>query len=161
MKRLLLSLLFFSNTAYACIGYVIGFRGRDEVFDHGAFVEYAMNIGYCGRSYSPSAVESAERFIKTLKVPYHLYGYSQGAATVSDLMRRGRVKPPRYIITMGAYRTTDVNFDRYGVLYGNYFDESGRGQQSPGTYLAVGHGEIQREVNQFFKKEYDMRVTKP
>jgi hypothetical protein len=90
-----------------------------------------------------------------------LYGYSRGAVTVSRIVKDGRVQMPRYILTMGAHRTTDVNFDRYGVLYSNYFDDSGRGQQSPGIFLAVSHGEIQREVNKFFKKEYDMRVAKP
>jgi hypothetical protein len=158
----LLSLFFFTGAVNACTGYVIGFRGLNEAFDHRAFEEYALNTGYCSRSYSASQRASAERFIKTLEVPYHLYGYSLGAATVGAVIRGGRVQMPQYILTVGAYKTTDVNFDRYGVLYNNYFDASGRGQRSRGIFLEVSHSKIQSEVNKFFyKKEYDMKVAKP
>ena len=55
---------------------------------------------------------------------------------------------PEYVITIGAYKTTNVNFDKYGIKYNNYFDHSGLGQSSPGVFLDVSHNKIQQKVNE-------------
>ncbi len=136
----------------ACTGYVIGFKGVRDIFDDRAFKDYAGQINYCSKSYSWNQVDSATSFIKTLSVPYHLYGYSQGAVSVSNLLKKNVVAKPEYTITIGAFRTTDVNFDRYDIKYDNYFDDSGKGQLGPGSYLNVSHSEIQREVNRIKSK---------
>lgn len=147
MKKLLLSLMFFSVNVFACTGYVIGFMGKDNVFDHRAFVEYAESSQYCHRVYPWYATLSAQKFISTLTIPYELYGYSQGAASIGIILNSQISTKPKFIITIGAYRTADVNFDKFKILYVNYFDHSGKGQTSPGIFLDVPHNKIQQEVN--------------
>jgi hypothetical protein len=72
-----------------------------------------------------------------------------GAASINAMMRvieRKRLPYPRSIITVGAYRTVNVNYKRYGVPFVNYYDNSGRG---PGKYINVPHNLIMREVNKY------------
>lgn len=140
-------------TALACQGYVIGFKGLNESFDHNAFNEYARHQGYCTKSYSWTATKLAEQQIAKLTVPYQLYGFSKGAESVRTILQKQNLQKPEFVLTIGAYRTTDVNFDKYGVLYENYFDHSGRGQKSPGTYLNISHDRVQRAVNKIMKIE--------
>ena len=146
MKKIALALLLACNLSYACTGYVIAFKGKDNVFDHKAFEAYYNNLNYCGISYSWQNSAQAIQLIKTLQVPYQLYGFSQGASTVANILKQ-KLNQPEYIITIGAYKTTDVDFTKYGIPYNNYFDLSGQGQKSPGIFLNVAHSKIQSEVN--------------
>ncbi len=146
MKKLLFLLLCLPTISFACKGYVIGFKGLNDAFDQKAFMSYADRIGYCGKSYSWNEIKSPAKLISNTTLPYQLYGYSMGASSVRTLLKTN-VRKPEFILTIGAYRTTDVNFDSYGIRYENYFDNSGRGQSSPGTFLNVSHSQIQQEVN--------------
>lgn len=149
MKKLLLALLTISSTSYACTGYVIAFKGQHDIFDHKAFYGFYTNIGYCGIAYSWQDSKQAVNFINQIQVPYQLYGYSMGASTISKLLKSDQLnyKLPEYIITIGAYKTTDVDFTKYNIKYDNYFDQSGQTQKSPGVFLNVPHNKIQTEVN--------------
>ena len=158
VKKFILIMLALPVTAMACSGWVIGFRGLNEVFDYEAFADYASNQGLCFRSFGWQDLAEAERFIQRIATPYHLYGFSRGAQTVAAMLQQGRVRPES-VITVGAYRTVNVNFDRYGIPYRNYFDRSGRGQQSPGIFLDVDHGQIQRVVTTILKGKNSGRVA--
>jgi hypothetical protein len=151
MKLLILLFLFFSTNVYSCSGYVIGFKGLNGVFDTKSFNEYVKTTNYCSKVYNWNQEKEALKFINYLQTPYKLYGFSRGAASVFTIMNQLNSKKPEYIITVGAYRTTDVNFDKFQVEYKNYFDNSGRGQKSPGIFLDVSHADIQREVNRFYQ----------
>lgn len=146
-KYLMLSLLCCASTVYACNGYVFGFKGKDNIFDQRAFDSYVKHLGYCGQSYSWSHTQEVEKQIAVLTQPYHLYGFSQGAVSVKRVLDNSNLRKPEFVLTIGAYKTTDVNFDRYQVKYKNYFDHSGKGQTSPGVFLNVSHSRIQQEVN--------------
>ena len=145
LRKFLIVMLLSPVMAWACSGWVIGFRGQNEVFDYQAFADYAVIQGRCFRSFSWNQGAEAERMLMAVKVPYELYGFSRGAETVASLLRQGRVRPDR-VITVGAFRTVDVNFDAYGIPYQNFFDRSGKGQRSPGIFFDVSHSVIQRVV---------------
>lgn len=147
----LLVLTLFPLNVLACSGYVVAFKGLNDAFDSSAFNEYVERIEYCSRSYSWNDEKAAVKFINSLNVPYQFYAYSKGAETVSSLLRQGKIKKPEFILTIGAYRTANVNFERYNIRYKNYFDHSGIGQKSPGTFLNVSHSDIQKEVNRIMK----------
>jgi hypothetical protein len=132
---------------HACTGYVIGFKGLNEAFDNDAFIAYSNHFNYCPKVYSWHQHNQALNFVHNLDVKYHLYGYSKGAATVGYVLKNTRKKKPEYVTTIGAYKTTNVNFDEYNVEYENYFDNSGKGQKSPGVFLKVPHSEMQKQVN--------------
>ena len=149
IKKLIFIFVLWPTMAMACSGWVIGFRGHNEVFDYEAFADFADHQGLCSRSFGWQDRSEAERMIQRLTVPYHLYGFSRGAQTVATMLRQG--VRPRSVITVGAYRTVDVNFDRYGIPYRNYFDRSGLGQRSPGIYLDVDHYRIQRVVTEILR----------
>jgi len=134
----------------ACNGYVVGFKGLNDAFDMASFSQYAVNLNYCAKAYSWNDA-NARAFIQTLEVPYQLYGFSKGAETVAKLLNTG-IKHPEYVITIGAYKTVDVNLNKYNIPYKNYFDDSGRGQQSPGLFLKVPHMQMQHEVNKIHGK---------
>ena len=158
LRKLLIVMLLWPVMASACSGWVIGFRGQNEVFDFDAFADYAIIQNRCFRSFSWNQGAEAERMLTALKVPYELYGFSRGAETVASLLRQGRVHPDR-VITVGAFRTVNVNFDRHGIPYRNYFDRSGLGQQSPGVYLDVDHGRVQRAVTEIYRGRNSGRVA--
>jgi len=149
MKKIVLSILLcmplFAN---ACKGYVIGFKGLNESFNSVAFQKYADRLGYCGKSFSWFQDKEALQYIQTLKKPYRLYGFSRGAQTVSDVLKQTKTKP-EYVLTIGAYKTTNVNFDEHRVRYDNFFDQSGVGQKSPGVFFNVSHADIEKEVSDF------------
>ena len=148
MKKIVLTfILSIPVLAQACIGYVIGFKGLNDAFDNVAFETYSNHYNYCNKVYSWHQLDEALDFIHKLNVRYRLYGYSKGAETVGHVLKNNKRKKPEYVITIGAYKTTNVNFDKYKVKYKNYFDDSGRGQKSPGVFLQVPHSEIQKEVN--------------
>jgi hypothetical protein len=138
--------LFLPITVYACTGYVFGFKGLNNQFDIEAFNVYVKRTGYCSKTYDWNQVNDAIQAIRLLEVPHQLYGFSKGAETISTLLKM-KLKKPEYVLTIGAYKTVDVNFDKYNVRYKNYFDDSGRGQQSPGIFLNVPHMMMQKEVN--------------
>ena len=152
-KYILLILLCIPLLSYSCNGYVLGFKGLNDSFDEKAFNFYVNKLNYCKKLYSWHNREGAIKFIKTLDVEYQLYGFSKGATTISYILQQPKIKKPEYVITVGAYKTTDVNFDRYKVKYNNYFDNSGKGQNSPGIFLNVSHSEIQKEVNRLIFNE--------
>jgi hypothetical protein len=149
MKKIVLSILLcmplFAN---ACKGYVIGFKGLNESFNSVAFQKYTDRLGYCGKSFSWFQDKEALQYIQTLKKPYRLYGFSRGAQTVSDVLKQMKTKP-EYVLTIGAYKTTNVNFDEHRVRYDNFFDQSGIGQKSPGVFFNVSHADIEKEVSDF------------
>jgi hypothetical protein len=148
MKRFILTfVLTVPIITHACTGYVIGFKGLNDAFDNDAFTTYSNHFNYCNKVYSWHQHDEALKFIHNLHVKYRLYGYSKGAATVEYILKNNKKKKPEYVITIGAYKTTNVNFDKYKVKYKNYFDDSGIGQKSPGMFLKVPHSEIQKEVN--------------
>jgi hypothetical protein len=148
MKKWILKiLLLVPVTVYACTGYVIGFKGKDNIFDTNAFTEYTNHIGYCNKLYSWHQHKDAVKFINSVDVTYQLYGFSKGAVSISIILKQSSVRKPEYVLTIGAYKTTDVNFDKNKIKYQNYFDNSGIGQKSPGIFLNVSHNEIQKEVN--------------
>ncbi len=146
MKKFLFLLLYLPTVTFACKGYVIGFKGLNDAFDQKAFLDYANHIGYCGKSYSWNEIKSPTKLISSTDIPYQLYGYSMGASSVRNFLKTN-IRKPEFILTIGAYRTTNVNFDSYSIRYKNYFDHSGVGQSSPGTFLNVSHSKIQQEVN--------------
>lgn len=145
LRLIIAAMLLAPITVMACSAWVIGFRGHNEVFDYEAFADYATMQNFCFRSFGWQDSVEAERFVQHITTPYQLYGFSRGAETVARMLRQGRVRP-QSVITVGAYRTVDVNFDRYGIPYRNYFDRSGQGQRSPGVFLDVDHGRVQRVV---------------
>ena len=150
MKKIVIKILFFIPIiANACTEYVIGFRGNNEVFDNSAFVEFATKQNKCYKSFAHHKINDAIKFIKFINKPYQLYGYSRGAQSIITLLKHNNIKPT-FIITVGAYYSVDVNFDRYNIPYQNYFDRSGIGQKSLGIFLDVNHNEIQKEVNKVF-----------
>lgn len=151
LKQLITILMLWPAVTLACSGWVIGFRGHNEVFDYEAFADYASHQKLCFRSFGWQDSAEAERFIQRIQTPYQLYGFSRGAQTVAAMLSQGRVQP-QSVITVGAYRTVDVNFDRYGIPYRNYFDRSGQGQRSPGIFLDVEHHRVQRIVTQLIAK---------
>jgi len=82
MKKIILSLLLSVPLfAYACKGYVIGFKGLNESFNSVSFQKYTNRLGYCGKSFSWYQNKEALQYIQTLKKPYRLYGFSKGAET--------------------------------------------------------------------------------
>ncbi len=149
MKKIVLSLLLsLPLFAHACKGYVVGFRGLNDTFNYASFQKYANRLGYCSKSFSWHQDKEALQYIQTLKKPYRLYGFSRGAQTVSDVLKRTKTKP-EYVLTIGAYKTTNVNFDEHGIRYDNFFDHSGVGQKSPGVFFNVSHADIEKEVSEF------------
>jgi hypothetical protein len=134
-----------------CDSYVVGFRGLGRAFDQAAFDQYADRRGSCSLVYDYTEIDQAVEFVNTLEEPYELYGYSAGAVAVGQVLKKAE-QPPRYAVTIGALASVDVDFDRYGVKFDNWFDDSGRGSRSPGRYLpGVGHDRIQQHVNQFYQ----------
>lgn len=138
-------ILLFANVTYACDSYVVGFKGLGSQFDHEAFEHYVGSR--CSRLYSAADTPKAVEFIHTLNQPYELYGFSLGAQSVRTVLATAKTKPS-FVLTIGAYHTADVDFDKYGVEYKNYFDASGRLQRSPGIHVPnVQHMKMQKYVN--------------
>ncbi len=147
MRKLFWLLFLLPTTALSCTGYVIGFKGLNDRFDHKAFDSYSDKKGLCSKSFSWTDIGLARKFVINTPVPYHLYGYSKGAESIRQFLNYD-IRKPDSVITIGAYRTTDVNFDRHNVQYVNYFDISGKGQTSPGIFVNVSHDKIQQKVNE-------------
>jgi len=146
LKIILSIMLFLPYTVNACSGYVFGFKGLNDQFDNDAFNEYVKKTGYCSKTYSWNKIADAKQAIELLSVPYKLYGFSKGVETINILLKM-KLKKPEYVLTIGAYKTVDVNYNKYDIRYDNYFDSSGKGQRSPGIFLNVPHNMMQKEVN--------------
>jgi len=147
--RALVVSLFLPCVSLACDSYVIGFRGKGGAFDVNAFNEYAGTK--CTRLYEAGQPDDAVNFIKNIDVPYELYGFSLGATSFGTVLKKVTVKP-KFVLTIGAHRTADVDFSKYGVRYKNYFDNSGIGQKSPGIYVKnIEHMAMQQYVNKEIK----------
>lgn len=149
---ILLTLLSSSASSHShCKSYVIGFRGLDGAFDSQAFNQYARQNKSCSRVYNHEDIKSAMKFINTVKTPYILYGFSAGASSVSYIVKHVKRKPG-YVITVGAWHTTDVDFNKYDIDFDNFFDASGRNNKSPGIHVKnVPHFKMQQYVADFFK----------
>jgi hypothetical protein len=144
-------LLIFFNFSYACTGYVLGFAGLGNAFDTKAFNAYAKYNSLCKKVFTHEQEKLALEWIKKHNKPYELYGFSAGAATVGRVMRvvtKQNLNKPIRLITLGAYRTTNVDFTKYNVPFINLFDVSGRGQKSPGFFVQIPHMQIQRYFNE-------------
>jgi hypothetical protein len=146
LLKSLLALSMLSTAAHADV--VIGYRGKNRAFDEQAFNDYAKN-----RKLDPVILDTfdhiAVRSLIKQNNTYELYGYSMGAASVSQTMRfleKEKLPMPRYILTVGAYYSTDVDFKKYNVPFRNYFDASGTGTKSPGIHIGVSHDAIMRYV---------------
>jgi len=151
MKYLIFLLLLFTNPVLACKSYIIAFKGLDSAFDHTAFHDYADPRAECTLVFKHTEAARAIRFVNRNRVPYELYGYSAGAATAMTVVRQARRKP-NYVLTVGAYYSTDVDFGRYDIDFDNFFDASGAGSTSPGIHVKnVAHSRIQRYVTEFFR----------
>jgi hypothetical protein len=149
--KFVFALLLFTSVAFAeCQNYVIGFKGKGGVFDHESFEQYAQARHLCSLVYHHEQVDQALEFMNSFPGRYQLYGFSAGASSVAQVVKRA-VKKPGYVITMGAHHTTDVDFNRYEIDFDNFFDASGRGNPSPGIHFPnISHGHIQKFVNEFF-----------
>ena len=135
----LIAVIFSSNVSAQV---VIGFMGKNSVFDHAAFVQYAL-----AKNLEPIVLE-ANQTHRALKITetvnyYELYGYSLGAASVLQVVKSAK-KPARLVITIGAYRGLDLDFRKYGVAFYNFFDYSSVPTSSPGLYIAASHWHIQQ-----------------
>ncbi len=130
-----------------CDKYVVGFGGLNNAFDHKAFEDYAQNKNACFKYFKWQEKDLALSYIKGLSSDFELYGFSKGAETVAKLVKVHNIKP-KYVITIGAYKTTDVDFTKYNIKFDNYFDYSGFGQKSPGVHIKkVSHLSMQKYVN--------------
>ena len=148
MRYLILLFLFFSSSVIAK-DFIIGFKGMNEQFDTEAFIEFAQKRKLKPYVFSANQVSSAVRLIKNKKKNYELYGYSLGAVSVREtltILKKENVHMPTFIITVGAYKTTNVNFTDFDVNFFNFFDDSGKGSLSPGLYIPVPHHQIMRYV---------------
>ena len=154
MRYLILLFLFFSSSVIAK-DFIIGFKGMNEQFDTESFIIFAQKRNLKPYVFSANQVSSAVRLIKSKKKNYELYGYSLGAVSVREtltILKKENVHMPTFIITVGAYKTTNVNFTDFDVNFFNFFDDSGKGSLSPGLYIPVPHHQIMRYVT-------DMQLT--
>jgi len=153
IRFLITIILLYASSVNACVGYVVAFRGQNDVFDQSALEKYANHLSYCYKVFGWYQFKDAVLFINSIDENYQLYGFSKGAETISKLLKNSSIRKPEYILTIGAFRTTNVNFKKYNIKFDNYFDDSGRGQLSPGIFLSVSHSKIQKEVNTILFKD--------
>lgn len=147
MRRILLLLfLLLSTVAHADV--IIGFRGKGGAFDESAFARFADKRGKPGVVLYADQIDAALKHIEKHQ-RYELYGYSLGASSVVQVMRRTKIMP-EHIWTVGAFHSTNVNFTSYGVRFDNFFDASGTGTKSPGMHIGVSHGKIMQFVSDNF-----------
>lgn len=135
---------------------IIAFRGVNEAFDHSSFLNFAKKKNLNPIVFSSLEINKALAYINTSKKDYELYGYSLGAATVGKILAyqfNSNKKMPTYVITIGAYKTTDINFTKYNVSYDNYVDRSGLGNVGPGRFIDVPHDKLQKKVNEIYFNE--------
>lgn len=153
IRFLITIILLYASSVNACVGYVVAFRGQNDVFDQSALEKYANHLSYCYKVFGWYQFKDAVLFINSIDENYQLYGFSKGAETISKLLKNSSIRKPEYVLTIGAFRTADVDFKKYNIKFDNYFDDSGRGQLSPGVFLSVSHSKIQKEVNKVLFKD--------
>ncbi len=140
-----------SNLAAQCDSYMIGFKGLGGVFDTKAFNEYAGRNVDCSILFEHQQITEAAELMSRINKPYELYGFSAGAASIIPFLNKVK-RQPRYIITVGAISSTNVDFLRHEINFDNFFDDSGKHNKSPGIYVRnMPHNKIQQYVTDFFK----------
>ena len=147
--RYLIFLFLFVSSSVIAKDFIIGFKGMNEQFDTEAFIEFAQKRNLKPYVFSANQVSSAVRLIKSKKENYQLYGYSLGAVSVRETLttlKKENVRMPTFVMTVGAHKTTNVNFKDFDVNFLNFFDDSGKGSTSPGLYISVPHNQIMRYV---------------
>ena len=96
-------------------------------------------------------IDSAANFINQKNKSYQLYGFSAGASAIVQVLKKVK-RMPNFVLTIGAWYTTDVDFGDYEINFDNFFDDSGRQQQSPGIHVYnISHGKMQEYVNDFYE----------
>lgn len=145
-----LLLICIANVSYAET-YIIAFMGANEAFDRPALIQYAQHKKAVPKIYSSSNTKQAITFINSKSKPkYILYGFSLGAVSVRQVLEHQIKynKPmPIRTITIGAYHTTNVDFEKFKINYINYFDSSGKMNKGPGVYFDnVAHMQMQQKV---------------
>ena len=132
---------------------LIAFRGLGGAFDHVAFHEFAQRKHMRAVVFNSTEVGRALTHIENSTAHYELYGFSQGAVAVGQVLRKQQASGgamPRHVITIGAHSTTDIDFAKFGVPFENYLDDSGRSSRGPGTFLKVPHMQMQSKVNEIY-----------
>jgi hypothetical protein len=152
MKLFLFLFLLVTSVARAeCNSYVIGFRGAGGAFDQAAFDRYSERNAACSLVYNSEEIVAAVNFINQTKGSYQLYGFSAGASAIVQVLKKVK-RMPNFVLTIGAWYTTDVDFGDYEINFDNFFDESGRLQKSPGIHVYnISHGQMQEYVNDFYE----------
>lgn len=131
-------------------GFVIGFTGLNEAFDDSAFATFARDRRLIPIKLSWTQEATALTIIRNSQGYYELYGFSKGAETVKSVVRKRVGRLPGCVTTVGAYRTTNVDFRPDRVPFLNFFDASGRGNPAPGLFLDnIDHSSIQSHINRF------------
>ena len=144
-------LLSFHSSVFSCEMDVIAFKGINGEFNEQEFYRYINFRSACGIVFDWRDTRKAVSYISSTDRPYQLYGFSKGAESVGNVMKKVK-RYPVYILTIGAWKTVDVDFRKYGVRFHNYFDASGIGQKSPGIFLNVPHSDMQERVNNLLEK---------
>ena len=150
MKKLLIALtLLCPLETYANDCVIIGFRGLKGQFDQEAFENYAKLRGLYPIALNHEDLDIAMSIVEDEKC-YYLYGFSKGAESVMKVVKAAYNKlypSPIEVMTIGAYKTANVDFRPYNIQFKNYFDESGKGQRSPGIHVAgIPHNKMQQYV---------------
>lgn len=132
-------------------GFVIGFTGLNESFDHEAFFTFASKKQLIPIALSWKQEDIALSIIAGSKGYYELYGFSKGASTVYSVVNKKSGRKPGCITTIGAYYSTNVDFSKFKIPFVNYFDTSGVGQKSPGIHIHnTEHLKMQAHVNTIY-----------
>lgn len=140
---------------------IIAFKGLDNQFDHKAFDVYVKNNNGCKHVFGWQETNKALSFIKRHTKAYQLYGYSKGAESVKIILEKTN-RLPVCVVTIGAWKSIDLDFRKYQIPFENYFDSSGKGQTSPGWYLNADHSMMQAEVNNHYPCQWNgSRSSKP
>ena len=137
--------------------FIVGFRGQQDLFDKQAFEELAKIKKLEPIIFGAYEVDRAFKFINSRNDKYELYGYSLGAWSVKQvlsLQHRNKKRMPTHITTVGAHHTLKVDFTDYNVGFSNYFDNGGKKNKSPGTYIDIPHHRIMQHVTDMYKLRY-------
>jgi len=140
-----------SSCALACKDEVFVFKGLHGALDYRAAQQYADYNNLCLRVHDWQQHEKVIAKIEQHTAQYHLYGFSKGAESVMKVLERVERKPA-FVVTVGAYKTTNVDFSKFNVKFINVFDWSGQGQRSPGVFVNVPHYKAQQAANQILLK---------
>lgn len=150
MMKNLIKLLFFITfctptlaNSKECSKFIIAFRGLNDSFNYTAFNRYVAHKKACAKVFSFHEINSATQFVNKLTKPYEVYGFSAGALSIRPVLRAA-IRKPVMIITIGAYNTSDVMLDEFGIDYKNYFDLSSIGSKRFGTFIEVSHFEVEK-----------------